>query len=40
MLTLDMRPFVDALTDLPAKPADMDRILASNRGRTPVATEA
>jgi glyoxylase-like metal-dependent hydrolase (beta-lactamase superfamily II) len=32
MLSLDRNAFIDALADVPAKPADMERILAMNRG--------
>ena len=32
MLSLDREAFVSALADLPAKPADMEKILAANRG--------
>ena len=32
MLTLDREAFVEALADVPPKPADMERILAVNRG--------
>jgi glyoxylase-like metal-dependent hydrolase (beta-lactamase superfamily II) len=32
MLSVDRDAFVTALADVPAKPADMERILASNRG--------
>jgi glyoxylase-like metal-dependent hydrolase (beta-lactamase superfamily II) len=33
MLTLDRTAFVEALANVPPKPADMERILAANRGR-------
>lgn len=33
MLSLDLDAFVEALADVPAKPAGMERILAFNRGR-------
>jgi glyoxylase-like metal-dependent hydrolase (beta-lactamase superfamily II) len=32
MLTLDREAFVEAVADVPSKPADMERILAVNRG--------
>lgn len=32
MLSLDRDAFIEALADVPAKPADMERILAANRG--------
>jgi hydroxyacylglutathione hydrolase len=35
MLALDRDAFIEALADVPAKPADMERILAANRGMTP-----
>jgi glyoxylase-like metal-dependent hydrolase (beta-lactamase superfamily II) len=34
MLSMEREAFVAALADLPPKPADMDRILAANRGWT------
>jgi glyoxylase-like metal-dependent hydrolase (beta-lactamase superfamily II) len=34
MLSLDKAAFVEALADVPAKPADMTRILSVNRGET------
>jgi glyoxylase-like metal-dependent hydrolase (beta-lactamase superfamily II) len=36
MLTLDRDAFVEKLTDVPPKPADMERVLAFNRGRETV----
>jgi glyoxylase-like metal-dependent hydrolase (beta-lactamase superfamily II) len=39
-LSLDLDAFVDALADVPAKPAEMERILASNRGVANVETRA
>jgi hydroxyacylglutathione hydrolase len=33
MLALDSAAFVEALTEMPPKPADMESILAANRGR-------
>ena len=33
MLSLDQPAFIDALADVPAKPAEMERILAINEGR-------
>ena len=33
MLALDRERFVEALANVPAKPADMERILAANRGQ-------
>ena len=32
MLSLDREAFIEALSDVPAKPAEMERMLASNRG--------
>jgi hypothetical protein len=32
MLSLPRQAFIDALADLPPKPADMERILDINRG--------
>jgi glyoxylase-like metal-dependent hydrolase (beta-lactamase superfamily II) len=40
MLTLDRNPFVEALANVPPKPADMERILAANRGRAGRETHA
>jgi len=40
MLSLDRDAFIDALADVPAKPADMERILAANRGIAPLETSA
>jgi hydroxyacylglutathione hydrolase len=40
MLSKDREAFVAALSDVPAKPAEMDRILAANRGGPPVDTHA
>jgi hypothetical protein len=33
MLSLDRPAFIDALAEVPAKPAEMERILAVNEGR-------
>ena len=38
-LSLDREAFIAALADVPAKPADMERILASNRGVSRVETQ-
>jgi hydroxyacylglutathione hydrolase len=38
MLTLDRSAFVKALADVPPKPAEMERILAINRGQTQLET--
>jgi len=40
MLSMDRETFIAALAEVPAKPADMERILASNRGDTRVETPA
>src|SRR6185436_6787407 len=40
MLSLDRDAFVTALADVPAKPADMERILVANRGGRPLETHA
>jgi hypothetical protein len=32
MLSLDREGFVEALSDVPPKPAEMERVLAFNRG--------
>ena len=32
MLSFDRKQFVDALSDVPPKPAGMERVLAFNRG--------
>ena len=40
MLTLDREAFVEALADVPPKPADMERILAPNRGHVGEETHA
>jgi hypothetical protein len=32
MLSLDREAFIEALSDVPPKPADMERVLAFNRG--------
>ena len=40
MLSLDRDAFVRALEDAPTKPADMERILAANRGRRELETSA
>lgn len=39
MLSMDREAFIAALADVPAKPAEMERILASNRG-TPIESPA
>jgi glyoxylase-like metal-dependent hydrolase (beta-lactamase superfamily II) len=39
-LSLDQDAFVAALADVPAKPAEMEQILASNRGIARVETQA
>jgi hypothetical protein len=36
MLSLAREPFIEALADVPAKPAEMEHILALNRGRQAV----
>ena len=36
MLSLDRQAFIEALADVPPKPAEMERILALNRGETNV----
>ena len=36
MLSLDRAAFIDALADVPAKPEEMEQILAFNRGRSEV----
>jgi hypothetical protein len=40
MLSLDREAFIEALADVPAKPADMERILAANRGIARLETSA
>jgi glyoxylase-like metal-dependent hydrolase (beta-lactamase superfamily II) len=40
MLALDRDAFIAALADVPPKPAEMERILASNRGHTQLETHA
>jgi len=40
MLSLDQQAFIDALSDVPPKPADMQRILAFNRGHPDVEARA
>src|SRR5712691_4390176 len=40
MLSLDREAFIDALANVPPKPAEMERILAFNRGHTKVETGA
>jgi len=40
MLSLPRDQFVEALAEVPAKPAGMERILAANRGVSPVETPA
>jgi glyoxylase-like metal-dependent hydrolase (beta-lactamase superfamily II) len=39
LLKLDREAFVEALADVPPKPADMERILAANRGHARLATQ-
>jgi len=38
MLSLDREAFINALADVPPKPAEMERILAANRGRARLET--
>src|SRR4029078_374335 len=38
MLSLNQAAFVEATADVPAKPADMEQILAANRGIVPMGT--
>jgi hypothetical protein len=38
MLALDREAFINALADVPPKPAEMERILAVNRGRARLET--
>ena len=40
MLSLDRNAFIAALSDVPPKPVEMERILAANRGRLGVETPA
>ena len=40
MLSLDRDTFIDALADVPAKPEEMEQILAFNRGRAEVEVKA
>jgi glyoxylase-like metal-dependent hydrolase (beta-lactamase superfamily II) len=40
MLALDKRAFIEALADVPPKPADMEQILAFNRGQQLMTTNA
>ena len=40
MLSLDRQAFIDALSDVPPKPAEMETILASNRGLEQAGTRA
>ena len=40
MLSLDRDRFIEALADVPAKPAEMERILAANRGHQHAETSA
>ena len=40
MLALDREAFIAALADVPPKPAEMERILAANRGRSQMETTA
>ena len=40
MLSLDRQAFVEALSDVPPKPADMERVLAFNRGHEQAGTHA
>jgi hypothetical protein len=35
MLALDRAAFIDALADVPPKPAEMDQIVSYNRGQAP-----
>lgn len=38
MLTLNREAFINALADVPPKPAEMERILAANRGQARLET--
>ena len=40
MLSLDRDAFVEALAKVPAKPAEMEQILAFNRGHTDLKVQA
>jgi len=40
MLSLDRPTFIDALADVPPKPAEMEHILAINQGHTPASARA
>lgn len=40
MLSRDKQAFIDALADVPPKPADMEQILTFNRGHDQVDTNA
>lgn len=40
MLVLGRDAFIEALADVPPKPAEMERILAANRGHAPLETHA
>jgi hydroxyacylglutathione hydrolase len=40
MLSLDEQAFIEALADVPPKPADMEQILTFNRGHHEVNTNA
>jgi hypothetical protein len=40
MLSLDRDAFVEALANVPAKPDEMERILAFNRGQTDLKAHA
>jgi hypothetical protein len=39
MLSRDKQAFVEALADVPETPADMDQIIAFNRGRQEMNTQ-
>jgi hypothetical protein len=40
MLSLDRQEFIEALSDVPPKPAEMERVLAFNRGAEEAGTSA
>ena len=40
MLSLDRQGFIEALSDLPPQPAEMERVLAFNRGTAKAETSA
>ena len=40
MLSLDRQRFIEALSDVPPKPAEMERVLAFNRGTAKAETSA